>query len=234
MEVVNFDGIFKKDKKKEKKDEENILIPKQPFRMLICGASNSGKTNLLLNLLMRYIEHDKLYMISKHPDQDKYKLLQEFYQTIEADPQLAEYIDKPIATFVDSLDKMTPVDKLKKQFKNIIVFDDMVSETNQKPIVDAFIHGRHSGASVIYLTQSYFAVPKTIRINCSHFAFFECPTENEFNQIARDQCTDLDKKDFKHLFSSATEEPYNFFFIDKYAKQKPLKYRRNFDELLIE
>ena len=49
------------------------------FRMLICGPSNSGKTNILLYMLHKLLKYDKIYLFSKNLHQNKYQsLLQDF------------------------------------------------------------------------------------------------------------------------------------------------------------
>ena len=57
-----------------------------------------------------------------------------------------------------------------KKRKKLIVFDDMVAEilSNKKlnPIVTKlFIRGRKLNISLVFITQSCFAVPKNIRLN---------------------------------------------------------------------
>ena len=56
--------------------------------------------------------------------------------------------------------------------QKVLIVDDYVCENNQNEIINYFIKGRHSNYSVIYLSQTYFKVPKNIRDNCSHFCIF--------------------------------------------------------------
>ena len=58
-------------------------MPADVFRMLICGPSNSGKTNILLHMLYELLEFDKIYLFSKNLHQNKYQsLLQDFAKRI--------------------------------------------------------------------------------------------------------------------------------------------------------
>ena len=62
-------------------------MPTDVFRMLICGPSNSGKTNVLLHMLYKLLEYDKVYLFSKNLHQNKYRaLLQDFPK--ESTPKL--------------------------------------------------------------------------------------------------------------------------------------------------
>ena len=49
-----------------------------------------------------------------------------------------------------------------KKRKILIVFDDMIAD---KIVSELFIRGRKLNISIVFITQSYFAVPKDIRLN---------------------------------------------------------------------
>ena len=60
-----------------------------------------------------------------------------------------------------------------KKQKVLIVFDDMIADilSNKKlnPIVtELFIRGIKLNISLVFITQSYFSVPKNIRLNLTH------------------------------------------------------------------
>ena len=61
-----------------------------------------------------------------------------------------------------------------KERKILIVFDDMIVDmiNNKKlnPIVtELFIRGRKLNISIVFIIQSYFKVPKDVRLNFAHF-----------------------------------------------------------------
>ena len=61
-----------------------------------------------------------------------------------------------------------------KKHKTLIVFDDMIADMlNYKklnPIVtELFIKGRKLIISLVFITQSYFALPKNSRLNPTHY-----------------------------------------------------------------
>ena len=147
-------------------------MPNHPFRMLMIGGSGSGKTNILMNMIVRYLDFDKIFIYTKHLDQDKYKWLQNFFQSMEDDPDIQAVADLPIAVFKTHIKDMIPLEKLDKTKKNLIIFDDMLLEKDQRPMIECYIRGRHANASVIYLSQSYFSTPKDIRLNCTSFIIF--------------------------------------------------------------
>ena len=70
-----------------------------------------------------------------------------------------------------------------KEGKTLIVFDDMIADmlNNKKlyPIVDSFVRGRKLNISLVFITQSYFAVPKDIRPNSAHHFIMKIPNKQE-------------------------------------------------------
>lgn len=231
FQIVNFDDICTNDE--NKKEKKCCFMPNHPFRMLMCGGSGSGKTNVLINMITQFLDFDKIYIYTKHVDQDKYKWLKDFFDTLEADADIKQSADLPIAVFQSHVSKMVPLDKLNKDKRNLIIFDDLLLEKDQKPMIEMYIRGRHKNASVIYLSQSYFSTPKDIRLNCTTFVIFDIPNNKTLNMILNDHCNEMDKDDFKHIFHEATREPYSFFYVDTTEKNKCLRYRQGFNGLLV-
>ena len=61
-----------------------------------------------------------------------------------------------------SNDTLIPVNNIDNSAQKIVIFDDFVTEKNQKPLIDYYIQGRHKNCSLIYLSQSYYRCPKNI------------------------------------------------------------------------
>ena len=189
-------------------------LPADVFRMLICGPSNSGKTNTLLHMLYELLDYDKIYLFSKNLHQNKYQdLLQEFAEEVNPDPTVGYEVIEAYG------DEIIPLEELPVDNQKIVVFDDLVREKNQNDIINYFINGRHKNCCVIYLTQSFYKVPKNIRDNCSHFCIFRfLPRENK--RIADEIGVDHNALD------RATDKKYSFFYYDKPHKLM----KKNFDE----
>ena len=69
-----------------------------------------------------------------------------------------------------------------KKRRVLIVFDDMIAdiESNNKlsPIVtELFLRGRKLNISLVFISQSYFNVPKTIRLNATHCFIMKIPNK---------------------------------------------------------
>ena len=62
------------------------------------------------------------------------------------------------------------LDKFDKKENHLVIWDDLVLEKNLKPVEEYYIRARKLNCSVIFLSQSYFQIPKIIRSNCSDMA----------------------------------------------------------------
>ena len=91
-----------------------------------------------------------------------------------------------------------------------------------------FIRGRKLHISLVFITQSYFEVPKDVRLNTSHFFIAKIPNKRELQQIAINHSYDISAKDFTNIYRKCTAKPYSFLFNDTtLASDNPLRFRRN-------
>ena len=72
--------------------------------------------------------------------------------------------------------------------KILIVFDDMIADMihNKKLnsiVTKLFIRRRKLNISLVFITQSYFNVPKDARLNTSHFFITKFPNKENFNKL---------------------------------------------------
>ena len=114
-----------------------------------------------------------------------------------------------------------------------IVFDDMIADMIQNKklnsiVTELFIRGRKLNISLVFITQSYFKVPKDVRLNTSHFFIAKIPNKRELQQIAINHSSDINTKDFANIYRKCTDEPYSFLVIDTMlASNNPLRFRKN-------
>ena len=105
-----------------------------------------------------------------------------------------------------------------KKRKILIVFDDMIADilSNEKlnPIVsELFIRGRKLNISLVFITKSYFSVPKDIRLNCTHYFIMKIPNKRKLKQIASHNSSDIDFYDLINLYKKCTKKPYFFWLL---------------------
>ena len=106
----------------------------------------------------------------------------------------------------------------KRKRKILIVFDDMIShlmsdKKAQQVLKELFIRCRQLNISLCFLTQSYFSVPKDVRLTCTHYVIFKLNNKRELKNIAINHSADIDYKDFIKIYRDSTKEPYNFLTI---------------------
>ena len=207
MQIPNYDSS----EKSKKYNQLYQYMPDDTFRMLICGGSASGKTNLLYHMLMKpLVFYDQIHLYAKNLEQEKYQNM------IKNFDEISQSVGYDV--LICNNNEIVPVENMENEAQKVVIFDDFVCEKNQKPLIDCFIRGRHKNCSVIYWSQSFYGTPKDIRLNCSHFCVYEFPSSNERNLISRE--LGVDKEDY----IKATKKPYSFLYSDKPRKQ----IKRNF------
>ena len=166
--MIDFDDYFNENKIKHNKNWP--YIPGHPYRILITGGSGSGKTNLLLNLIENQPDIDKIYLYAKDLYEAKYQYLIKISENLGVDHFmiLEDYIEysNDMHNIYKNIDECNP----DKDNKNLIFFDDMIADminnTKLNPIVaELLIRRRKLSISLIFITQSYFKIPKDVRLN---------------------------------------------------------------------
>ena len=116
-----------------------------------------------------------------------------------------------------------------KERKILIVFDDMIADmiNNKKLnsiVTKLLIRGRKLNISLVFINQSYFKVPKDVRLNSAHFFIMKIPNKRELQQIALNHSSDINSKDFIKIYKKYTAEPYCFLVHDStVASDNPLE-----------
>ena len=83
-----------------------------------------------------------------------------------------------------------------QQIKGVlIVFDDMIAdmEFNKKvspKVTELLLRGRKLNNSLIFISQSYFKVPKTVRLNETHYFIMKIPSKREPQEITSNHSSD--------------------------------------------
>ena len=217
--MINLDSITNEDNKEH--NEKWPYIPDHPYRILIIGGSGSGKTNALINLINEQNDIDKIYLYARDLNEPKYKILIKKRKDAGI-----KHLNDPNAfiecsnTMDDVYENIHDYNSSRKR-KILIVFDDMIADimTNKKfqaIIKELFIRWRKLNISLVFITQSYFSVPKDVRLHSTHYLIIwprKLTTEKNY-KIAINHSADIDNKDFLKIYRECTKEPYTFFKID--------------------
>ena len=205
---------------------------------MIIGGSGSTKTNTLINLINEKKDINKIYLYAKDLSEFKYQLLIERRKNTVIkhfnDPNAFVKCSNTMDDVYENIDDYNPSRKRKK----LIVFDDMIADimTNkrfQTIIKELFIRCRKLNISLVFITQSYFSVPKDVRLNSTHYLIMKINNRKELQNIAINHSADIDYKDFMKIYRECTKEPFNFLTIDTtLPASDPLRFRKNLFESL--
>lgn len=235
--IIKFDTDF--NKIPQRPHMETQLIPNHPCRTYICGASNQGKSNLLMNLFSRpdfYGPVDKSYF-------DKVYL---FSPTALMD-SLIRYLGIPKSQIFSKLD-ISQIEKIlaeqeedikkigdvSKADKICLIFDDSQSNKkflNSKVFMELCIFSRHLSVSIFFLGQCYNKAPNFLRTNSSHVIYF-AGSCNENEKVVDDHTPARHtKEEFRKILDHCTKEQYSFIYMrDRVPPSE--KYCKCFDYVL--
>ena len=106
---------------------------------------------------------------------------------------------------------------------------DMINSKKLNPVVtELFIRGRKFNSSLVFITQSYFKVPKDVRLNSTHFFTIKIPNKRELRQIALNHSSGNEFKDFFKIHKKHTAQPCSFLVSDTLlSSDNPLGIRKD-------
>jgi len=191
-----------------------------PFRMCVVAPSGSGKTNFLLNLIQLFSRGEgsfvDLTIITRNKDEPLYKFLASKSDQIQ---------------IKEGMENIPPLDKMDKKLSHLVCFDDLVLAKNQDAICNYYIRARKLNCSVVYLSQSYFGIPKIIRNNCSYMVLLKLSGEREVNMILKEWGLGITKEQLLKMYQYATAEKFSPLLVDL-EKTPEERFRKGFDEIL--
>ena len=182
----------------------------------------SGKRNSLFNLRSQQPDIDKIHLYAKDPYKAKYQFLidkkeSNGFNHFNDSKAFIEYSND-----MDNIYKNIEEYKPNKKRKILIASDDMIADmlSNKKlnPIVtELFIRDRKVNISLVFVTQSYFAMPKSFRLNSMHYFI-----------IAFNHSSDLEFEDLTNLYKTCTAKLYSFLVTDAtITSDNPLRFTKN-------
>ena len=199
---------------------------------MISGGSGSGKTNALINLINEQHDIEKIYLYARDLNKPKNQFLIKKREDVGIkhvnDSNAFIECSDTMDDVYENIDDFSPSGKRKK----LIIFDDMIADimTNRRftaIVKELFITCRKLNISLVFIKQSYFSVPKDVRLNSTHYLIMKINNRRELQNIAINHSADIDYKDFMKIYRECTKEPFNFLTIDTtLPASDPLKFRK--------
>lgn len=228
-DIINFYEVIPKkfldDAPNPNYDIHNIELP---FRMCVVAPSGSGKTNFLLNLI-RVFSHGEgtfadINIITSNKDEPLYNWLAGENDRIK---------------LIEGVMNTPKLDDFDKEYNHLVVWDDLVLSKNLDYVEKYYMRARKMNVSVIFLSQSYYDIPKFIRKNSSYLVILNLGgSKREQTAILNEWGTDLQKEDLKKIYNDATSEHMRPLIIKGGKVSRNEKYRKgwkdyyNLDEFL--
>ena len=107
----------------------------------------------------------------------------------------------------------------------------MTTKRLQAMIKDLFIRCRKLKIYLVFITKSYFSVPKDVRLNSTHYLIMKIQNKRELQQIAIDHSADIDYKAFLKIYRNCPNESYSFLTIyTTLPADNPMRFRKNFSD----
>ena len=194
---------------------------KIPFRMCVVAPSGSGKSNFLVNLIHLFSSGCKgtfsdITIITRNKDEPLYK-----YLTSKCDQIQVK----------EGIHNIPPLDKMDKKENHLVCFDDLVLAKDQSAIENYYIRARKLNCSVVYLSQSYFRIPKIIRNNCSYMVILKLSGNREVNLILSEFGLGVSREQLLAMYEFATKEKFSPLLIDL-EQDASKRFRKGFQDIL--
>lgn len=177
---------------------------KLPFRMCVVAPSGSGKTNFLCNLIHLFSCGAKgtfadITIITRNKDEPLYRWI-----TTKCDQIQVK----------EGLSKTPQLDKMDKDLNHLVVWDDLVLSKDLSMVENYYIRARKLNCSVIFLSQSFFRIPKIIRNNCNYMVILKLSGNREVNMILSEFGLGITKEELLQIYEYATAEKFSPLVID--------------------
>ena len=206
MTIINFDDIIGK---KFKTITNNIFCLNHPTNCLVIGKTNSGKTNIVMNLIAKNCIYEKIYIYSNNID-DKCNWLKNKFED-------------DVFIYLNEIN----FDKIDKNHINLMIFEDLIF--SNKKISEFYCRSRKLNCTCIFIGHRYFKnIDRTLKNNIDYLIFTQL-NKRELNMLYQDINLNISLKDFQNINNDLKR--YEFIMIDKYNEHYFMKIRKNFYQI---
>jgi len=220
-EIINFyEHIPKKYLDEVENPNEHLHNIKIPFRMCVVAPSGTGKTNFLLNLIKVFSQGEGTFadiaIITRNKDEPLYNYLSGEFEQIQ---------------IKEGMSSTPRLDDMDKKYNHLVVWDDLVLSKNLNSVEEYYMRARKKNCSVVFLSQSYYDIPKFIRKNSNYLVLLDLGgSKREQTAIMNEWSSDLDKDELKAVYNDAVSVPLRPLIITGGKVARDKKYRKGWLE----
>ncbi|EEY69173.1 uncharacterized protein PITG_05372 [Phytophthora infestans T30-4] len=204
--IPDFGASLPKNSKSASVRDIPDLNIKSLFRMIVLGPSFSGKNDLCM-FILKHSPHvvAHLTIIARNPHQEMYEYLRDKLDGF------ITYTDPDAPPSVDQV-RRTPMNSNKPE---LVIIDDYSNDKLlQKNLFSHyFIRDRHFKLSTIFLSHSYFATDKMIRLNAEYVSILKANSK-------------LDERSIVYYYNKATKRKGQMVFVDSVKCQLRYSFNR--------
>lgn len=222
----------------------------------INGPSESGKTTVMLNLIVKKNMKGKpktsligcfnqIYLVSPSLHTIKGDPFAEVEDEFRAKRLSISFLEKMYEDIYEQLEKYNeeedPVKKKKMKKFNLLILDDVSTTINSNKSLENFFNTMvaeraHINLTIIIITQNYKMCPKKARENCTHFFTKKVQGLDDQEAIFEDYFSQFPRKARRHIFPIFFEKPDDVLYVDKSRKVDSIDYYyyQNFDRVELE
>lgn len=215
-DVINFYELD--EVKKISKPSIDNLMPTCGIKInsinLVVGGSGTGKTNAICNLIQKSSAgsgtFSEIWLVCK-TDEVLYTYLK---KKIEGSLKVYKQIsDLPFCETIENQFEKEPKDRR----EILLIIDDFIAEMSNIKFVAKLeqyaIFARKKGITQLYLTQSYFKVPKLIRLQIHYLWLLNVPNKRDLDLILSTYSLPITNDDLKAMLKTSTYEELSFLVI---------------------
>lgn len=214
--ITNWGDRIPKEYKTNKFGINKKLDIQNLFRGIILAPSFAGKTNLVFHIVANSPNvYAHLHIIARNPDQELYNYLRD---KLGANCTIYDSHSPPS---VDSIKKLSD--------PQLVIIDDYSNDKKlQKDLFSHFFtRGRHKNLSTLFLSHSYFATDKMIRLNSEYIMILKANSKRDLQMLLKDfNIPGVDEKKLFEAYNEATNHKGQFLMIDSIKGEL----RKNFDK----
>ena len=204
MTIINFDDIIGK---KFETITNNVFCLNHPTNCLIIGKTNSGKANVVMNLIAKNCIYEKIHIYTNNID-DRYNWLQNKFKN-------------DVFIYLNEIN----FDEIDKGYVDLIIFDDLVF--SNKKVSEFYCKSRKLNCTCIFIGHRYFKnVDRTLKNNIDYLIFTQLDKKEK-----KDINLNITLKEFQNINNDLKK--YEFIMIDKYNENEFMRIRKNFDQIYI-
>ena len=219
-------------------------LPKKNFSMYICGFASSGKTTLMLSMLLSHPTRKRKDIPRFYYRYfDKVFLFSPSRQTLPLDRLRLDESHIFDKYSDDALEEIIDAERDDINTNNLIIIDDSIKQIKNRPGFHRLILNRRhithncaeegqAGLSIIVLSQKYNCLDLIARTNMSDVVLFRTENAKELRAIKDELMSDLSPVQQDEVLRTAWDQKYSFLLIKAYLPTADRYYRR-FDKIIV-